>query len=101
MSKSKQKIYDSFDPDDRKTTRARALRRAIFIAASIEAPLLFLVVWFMPVDVTDASGQAHIEFRTAVAKNGAKVNTNILLAELLAIAMIPTSAVVFTILKYR
>jgi hypothetical protein len=101
MSKSKQEVYNSFDPEARKKARGRAMIRAILIAASIEAPLLFLAVWFMPVDVMDASGQAHIEFRTALARNGAKPKMEILLAELLAIAMIPTSAVLFTIFKYR
>ena len=94
MPKSKKEISDSFEKTSRKTQRSRAIAKAVLIAAAIEAPLLALVFWFMPVDVTDASGQTHTvySYSAAVYSYSAaaqdhKIKMEFLLPELLAIVL--------------
>jgi len=99
--KSNHGVQDSFVPISRAKQRSRALIRAILIATAIEAPLLALAVCFLPVEAPGDTGQKHTIYSISALGKGSNIKMDLFLSELLAIAMIPTSAVLFTVLKYR
>jgi hypothetical protein len=85
-----------------KASRSKAMSKAIVVASIFEAPLLALVFYFMPVEVTTGmTSQTYYSFNAIKTHPEGHINTLLLGAEIVTIALIPLSAIVITMFRYR